>query len=116
MKALDLKELYTVPAKMENMPLYVKAEDGDGNIHIYAYDHASLTNDHVKVSALFNPLPYKGNFGVGFTVNLHNNLSTRYALKAYYVEVSHSAICSANDNCTLCPLYSSDGTDEECYY
>jgi hypothetical protein len=116
MKALDLKELYTVPAKMEDIPLYVKAEDGDGNIHIYAYDHASLTNGYVKVSALCNPLPYKGNFGVGFTVNLHNSLSTRYALKVYYVEVSHSVICSANDNCTLCPLYSSDGTDEECYY
>lgn len=112
MKALDLKELYTVPAKMEDMPLYVKAEDGDGNIHIYAYDHASLTNGYVKVSALCNPLPYKGNF----TVNLHHSLFTRYVLKAYYVEVSHSAICSANDNCTLCPLYSSDGLDEECYY
>lgn len=116
MKTLALEKLYTVPAKMEDIPLYVKAEDGDGNIHIYAYDHASLTNGYVKVSALCNPLPYKGNFGVGFTVNLHNSLSTRYASKVYYVEVSHSVICSANDNCTLCPLYSSDGTDEECYY
>lgn len=116
MKALDLKELYTVPAKKEDIPLYVKAEDGDGNIHIYVYDHESLTNGYVKVGALCNPLPYKGNFGVGFTVNLHNKNSTRYALKAYYVEVSHSVICSANDNCTLCPLYSADGTNEECLY
>ena len=115
MKALNFDELYRIPAKMEDIPLYVKKEDDVGGIHIYAYDHASFTNGYVKKSALCNPLPYKGNFGVGFTVNLHNTLSTRYALKAYYVEVSHSAICSENDNCTLCPLYSSDGTDEECY-
>lgn len=116
MKALHLDKLYSIPAKKEDIPLYVKSEDTYGEVHIYAYDHASLTNGYVKVGALCNPLPYKGNFGVGFTVNLHNKNSTRYALKAYYVEVSHSAICAANDNCTLCPLYSSDGTDEECHY
>lgn len=116
MKTLGLEELSTIPAKMESIPLYVKKEDIDGNIHIYAYDHASLTNGYVKKNTFCTPLPYKGNFGVGFTVNLHNNLSTRYALKAYYVEVSHSAICSANDNCTMCPLYSTDGTNEDCLY
>ena len=106
MKALNVEEMYNIPARMEDIPLYVKKEDETGNIHIYAYDHASLTNGYVRVNALCKPLPYKGNFGVGFTVKLHNSFSTRYALKAYYIEVSHSAICSANDNCTWCPLYS----------
>lgn len=113
---LDLEKLYTLPAKLEEIPLYVKQEDTAGNIHIYVYEHASLTNGYVKKNALCVPVPYKGNFGVGFTVNLHNNISTRYALKAYYVEVPHSVICSANDNCTLCPLYSANGTEEQCYY
>lgn len=116
MKTLDLEKLDTVPAKMEDIPLYVKQEDIDGNIHIYEYDHASLTNGYVKKNSFCAQLPYKGNFVVGFTVNLHNNLSTRYALKAYYIEVSHSAVCDANDNCTMCPLYSKEGSEEECYY
>lgn len=116
MKTLDLDKLYTVPAKMEDIPLYVKKEDFAGDIHIYVYDHASLTNGYVKKNALCVPVPYIGNFGEGFTVNLHNKNSTRYALKAYYVEVSHSVICSANDICTLCPLYSADGTNEDCLY
>lgn len=116
MKTLALEKLYTVPAKMEDIPLYVKQEDTAGNIHIYAYDHASLTNGYVKKNAFCKPLPYKGNFGKGFTVKLHNNLSTRYALKVYYVEVSHSVICSANDNCTLCPLYYGDDLFEDCHY
>lgn len=74
---VDLEKLYTVPAKMEDIPLYVKQEDIDGNIHIYVYDHA---------------------------------------LKAYDIEVSHRAICDANDNCTMCPLYSKVGSEEQCYY
>lgn len=116
MKALNLEELYNIPAKMEYIPLYVKKEDKKGKIHIYAYDHASLTRGYVKVNALCEPSYYKGNFGVGFTVNLHNSISTRYSLKAYYIEVSHSAICSANDNCTFCPLYSKAGNEEDCRY
>lgn len=116
MKTLDLEKLYTVPAKKEDIPLYVKQEDNAGNIHIYVYDHASLTNGYVKKNALCVPVPYKGKFGVGFTVNLHNKNSTRYALKAYYVEVPHSVICFANDICKLCPLYSADGTNEDCLY
>jgi hypothetical protein len=116
MKVVDLEKLYTLPAKLDEMPLYVKQEDTAGNIHIYVYDHASLTNGYVKKDALCVLVPYKGNFGVGFTVNLHNNISTCYALKAYYVEVPHSVICSANDNCTLCPLYTSDGENEDCLY
>lgn len=116
MKALHFDELYNIPARMEDIPLYVKSEDTDGKLHIYMYNHASLTNGYIKKNTFCKPMPYKGNFGVGFTVNLHNNLSTRYALKAYYVEVSHSAVCSANDTCTLCPLYSTDGTNEDCLY
>lgn len=116
MKVVDLEKLYTLPAKLDEISLYVKQEDTAGNIHIYVYDHASLTNGYVKKNALCVPVPYKGNFGVGFTVNLQNNISTRYALKVYYVEVPHNVICSANDNCTLCPLYSANGTEEQCYY
>ncbi len=115
MKVLDFDTLYTVHAKMEDIPLYVKAEDIDGNIHIYAYHHASLTNGYVKKNAFCEPVPYKGNFGVGFTIKLHNSCSTRYALKAYYVEVSHANVCAANDNCTLCPLYSAENV-EGCNY
>jgi hypothetical protein len=116
MKALNIEELYNIPARMENISLYVKKEDDAGRIHIYKYNHAFLTNGYIKKNTFCKTMPYKCNFGVGFTVNLHNNLSTRYALKAYYVEVSHSAICSANDTCTLCPLYSTDGTNEDCLY
>lgn len=108
MKALNLNELYNIPARMEDIPSYVKKEDEAGKIHIYAYHHSSLTNGYVKVNALCKPVPYKGSFGVGYTVNLHNSISTRYALKAYYIEVSYSAICSANDACEFCPLYSVD--------
>ncbi len=116
MKALNFEELYTIPARMEDIPLYVKKEDETGNIHIYAYDHASLTNGYVKKNTFCKPMPYKGNFGEGFTVMLHNNLSTRYALKAYYIEIPYKVVCDANDNCTLCPLYSKDGKEEECLY
>lgn len=116
MKVVDLEKLYTLPAKLEEIPLYVKQEDTAGNIHIYVYDHASLTNGYVKKNALCVPVPYKGNFGVGYTVKCHNSQSTRYALKCYYIEVAHSIICSTYDNCTLCPLYSANGTEEQCYY
>lgn len=116
MKVLNFDELHNIPARMEDIPLYVKSEDTDGKIHIYAYDHASLTNGYIKVNALCKPMPYKGNFGVGFTINLHNSRSTRYSLKAYYVEVFHGAICVKNDNCTLCPLNTSDGAKEDCLY
>lgn len=99
MKALELNELYNVPARMEDIPLYVKKEDKKGNIHLFVYDHASLTNGYVKVKAKCEPVPYKGRFGVGFTVKLHNDGSTRYALKAYYIELSHGAIYSENGDC-----------------
>lgn len=39
-----------------------------------------------------------------------------YVYITYYIEIKHSIICSANDNCTLCPLYSKEGNEEECYY
>lgn len=116
MRVVDLEKMNTVPAKTDDMPLYVKQEDIDGNIHIYVYDHASLTNGYVKKNSFCKPVPYKGNFGKGFTVNLYNNLSTCYVLKVYYIEVSHSAVCEANINCTMCPLYSKVGSEEECYY
>lgn len=99
MKALDFKELYNVPARIPDIPLYVKKEDKKGNIHIYVYDHASLTRGYVKVNATCEPVPYKGRFGVGFTVKLHTYNSTRYTLKAYYVELSHDEIYTENGYC-----------------
>ena len=99
MEALDLNELYNVPARKEDIPLCVKKEDKMGNTHIYAYDHASLTNGYVKVNATCEPVPYKGRFGVGFTVKLHNDGSTRHALKVYYIELPHGAIYPENGEC-----------------
>lgn len=116
MKALNVEKLYNVRAIMEDIPLYLKKEDDVGDIHIYAYHHVSLTKGYVKKNAFCNPIPYKGNFGVGVTVNLHNDNSTRYALKAYYIEVPHKVICATNDNCTFCPLYSIEGAEEQCFY
>ena len=110
MKALEINELYNVTARMVDIQLYLKKEDKKGNIHMYAYDHASLANGYVKVHATCKPVPYKGRFGVGFTVKLHNDNPTRYALKVDYVEVSNQTVCYAND-CASCPLHS---TDEGC--
>ena len=36
MKALNLEELYDIPARMEDIPLYVK-EYKSGNIHVYGF-------------------------------------------------------------------------------
>lgn len=115
MKTLTVEDLRYLPARMEYLPLYVK-EVEDGTIRIYVYNHAAISTGCVKINDLCNPMPYKGDYGVGFTVELHNSDSTRFCLKAYYIEASHGAVCAATDNCTFCPLYSADGTNEECLY
>ena len=115
MTTLTLESLYDTHARIESLPLYITEIDSNGKMHVYVYDHASLTNGYIRKNATCYPKPYKGNFGTGYTVNVYNSRSTRYALKAYYIEVSHKVICSANDSCTLCPLYATTPS-ERCYY
>lgn len=113
MKALDFDELYNIPARMDDIPLFVKKEDEKGNMYIYMYDHVSTTKGYVKSKALCQPVPYEGKFGVGFTVKLHNDNSTNYALKAYYLRLLNRTVCYANGACEFCPLYS---VDKYCIY
>lgn len=113
------KMYYEEFIKMKNsvaeLPFYVIRKVGAEFI-LYAYHHSSRTNGYIRKNAVYNPQPYKGRFGVGFTVKSNNSTSTRHAYITYYIEIRHSVICSANDNCTLCPLYSKEGNGEECYY
>lgn len=105
MNALTINELLNTPAKYEAIPQYITETDTNGKTHVYTYDHTALTNGYVRKNATCKPIPYNGNFGVGYTINVNNPQSTRYALKVYYVEISSSVVCASNDNCTLCPLY-----------
>ena len=115
MNTKTLKDMVEVPANMESIPFCITSKDDSGEMHIYAYHHASLTNGYVKKKATCVPIPYKGRFGKGYTVNIHNSNSTRYAYKVYYLEITRKIVCDANDNCTLCPLYSSEN-GEHCFY
>lgn len=116
---INLKMTYEELVKMQNsvteLPFYVTRKVGN-EFKVYAYSHSSMTNGYIRKNAVDNPQPYKGRFGVGFTVKSNNSTSTRYAYITYYIEIRHSIICSANDNCTLCPLYSKEGNEEVCYY
>lgn len=116
---INQKMTYEELIKMENsvtkLPFYVIRKVGN-EFKVYAYLHSSMTNGYVRKKETYHPQPYKGRFGVGFTVKSNNSASTRYAFLTYYIEVKHSVLCAANDNCTLCPLYSKVGTEEECYY
>lgn len=116
---INQKMTYEELVKMQNnvaeLPLYVTRKVG-AEFKVYAYSHSSMTNGYIRKNAIYTPLPYKGRFGVGFTVKSNNSASTHYAYITYYIEIKHSVICSANDNCTLCPLYSKDGNKETCYY
>ena len=116
MKILSVNELLTVPARIEYLPQYLTSLDTNGMLHVYVFDHSALTNGYVKKYSACNPVLYNGNFGKGYTVNIHNANSSRYALKVYYTEVSHNAVCNANDNCTRCPLYAADENGEHCLY
>lgn len=116
MITLSINDLFKTPAKREELPFYLTKKDSAGIMHVYVYEHDSLTNGYVRKNATCTPKPYKGKFGVGYTINCHNAKSTRSAFKVYYIEVSHEIICSVHDNCTRCPLYSANGTEEQCYY
>ena len=115
---MNQKMTYEELVKMQNnvteLPFYVTRKVG-ADFKVYAFSHSSMTNGYIRKNATYNPLPYKGRFGVGFTVKSNNPVST-YAYLTYYIEVEHSVICSSNDNCTLCPLYTSDGENEDCLY
>lgn len=116
---INQKMTYEELVKMQNnvteLPFYVTRKT-DTEFKVYAYSHSSMTNGYIRKNSTYNPQPYKGRFGKGFTVKSNNTSSTRYAYITYYIEVKHSVICSANDNCTTCPLYSADETEEHCYY
>lgn len=115
MQTVNFDELFETSATIEEIPFYILKKDYRGYIHVYAFDHASLTNGYVRKNAKCNPIPYSGNFGSGYTINIHNPNSTRYALKAYYISKFHNTICKSNDNCTLCPLYTIEN-EEHCLY
>lgn len=117
---INLKMTYEELVKMQNsvaeLPFYVTRKVGN-EFKVYAYSHTSMTNGYVRKKETYNPRPYKGRFGVGFTVKSNNSASTRYAYLTYYIEVKHSFICAANDNCTECPLYEKDiNLFEDCHY
>lgn len=116
---INLKMNYEEFIKMKNnvveLPFYVTRKVGT-EFKVYAYSHSSMTNGYIRKNAVYHPQPYKGRFGVGFTVKSNNSTSTRYAYLTYYIEIKHSVICSVNDTCTLCPLYTSDGPTEDCLY
>jgi hypothetical protein len=100
---------------LAELPLYV-VRKVDNYYVVYAYSHSSMSNGYVRKNAKYTPISYKGRFGVGFTVLTNNSTSTRNCYKTYYIEVKHSVVCAANDNCTECPLYDSDDLFEDCHY
>lgn len=114
-KKMTYEELVKMKNSVAELPFYVTRKVG-AEFKVYAYFHSSMTNGYIRKNATYNPLPYKGRFGVGFTVKSNNSASTHYAYLTYYIEVEHSVICSSNDNCTLCPLYKSYGANEDCLY
>lgn len=114
-KKMKYEELVKMKNSVAELPFYVTRKVG-AELKVYVYDHSSMTNGYIRKNATYNPLPYKGRFGVGFTVKSNNPVSTYYAYLTYYIEVEHSVICFSNDNCTLCPLYTSDGANEGCLY
>lgn len=116
---INRKMTYEELIKMENsvaeLPFYVTRKVGNV-FKVYAYSHSSMTNGYVRKKATYNPQPYKGRFGIGFTVKSNNSASTYYSYITYYIEIKHSVICAANDNCTECPLYNDDDLFEDCHY
>ena len=76
--------------KMENgvagLPFYVTRKVG-AELKVYAYHHTSRTNGYIRKNAVYNPQPYKGRFGVGFTVKSYNSTDTRRAYITYYIEI-----------------------------
>lgn len=115
-RTMNYNELMEMKNDLVELPLYV-VRKVDIHYVVYAYSHSSRTNGYTRKNALYNPQPYKGRFGVGFTVNSNNSTSTRYCYKTYYIEIKHSDVCAANDNCTECPLYDNEtNLFEDCHY
>lgn len=116
-RTMTYDELMEMKNDLAELPLYVVRKVG---IHyvVYAYSHSSMSNGYVRKNATYTPIPYKGRFGVGFTVVSNNSSSTRYCYKTYYVEIKHSVVCAAHDKCTECPLYDAKGDTEyeDCHY
>ena len=112
---MNYEEFIKMKNSVAEFPFYVTRKVG-AEVKVYAYSHSSMTNGYIRKNAVYQPQPYKGRFGVGFTVKSNNPASTRYAYITYYIEIEHSLICCSNDNCTLCPLYAKEGNEEECYY
>lgn len=117
---INQKMTYEELVKMKNsvaeLPFYVTRKVG-AEFKVYTYSHSSMTTGYIRKNVTYHPKPYKGRFGVGFTVKSNNPASTRYAYLTYYIESKHSVICSANDNCTECPLYDADNDlFEDCHY
>lgn len=113
-QTMDYEELATMKNDRVALPLFVTRRVGS-EFKVYVHSHSSLSNGYVRKNALYNPQPYKGRFGVGFFVKTNNPKSTRYCYKTYYVEVKHSDICTSQDNCTTCPLYTATDA-EDCHY
>lgn len=112
---MNYEEFIKMKNSVTEFPFYVTRKVG-AEVKVYAYSHSSMTNGYIRKNEVYHPQPYKGRFGVGFTVKSNNPASTRYAYITYYIEIEHSVICLSNDNCTLCPLYAKEGNGEECYY
>lgn len=75
---------------------YVTDERGCINHEVYIideegrkayYHHAVTCRGYVSVKAtIFDKMkPYKGRFGEGFVTYVHNDLSTSYCYKVYYI-------------------------------
>lgn len=116
MKTMTIDELRNMKTEIIKLPKYVVSTDSNGNVHVFEYDHTSLSNGYVRKNATYTTRPYKGRFGKGFTVTSHNSYSSRYCYISYYVEKSHFEICTTVYPCTLCPLYNADENGEHCYY
>lgn len=116
-RTMNYNDLMNMKNDLAELPLYV-VRKVDNYFVVYAFSHSSMANGYVRKNATYTPSPYKGRFGVGFTVLTNNSTSTRYCYKTYYIEIKHSVVCAANDNCTLCPLYDNDNDlfFEDCYY
>lgn len=114
-RKMNYEEFIKMKNNVAELPFYVTRKVG-AEFKVYAYSHSSMTNGYIRKTALYHPQPYKGRFGVGFTVKSNNSASNHSAYLTYYIEVEHSVICSANDTCTLCPLYTSEGAKEDCLY
>lgn len=50
------------------------------------YHHTAKTSGYVGINNPGIIEPYKGRYGVGYTIRKHNPNSTRYCLKEYYIK------------------------------